>query len=48
MRVLSGAGYGLIRPVLPDPTTLGSLMRRKLTPVTEPLQAQLAQLLGKA
>jgi len=48
MRVLSGTGYGLIRPVLPDPTTLGSLMRRKLTPVTEPLQAQLAQLLDKA
>jgi hypothetical protein len=47
MRVLSGAGYGLIRPVLPDPTTLGSLMRRKLAPVTEPLQAQLAQLLGQ-
>lgn len=48
MRVLSGVGYGLIRPVLPDPTTLGSLMRRKLTPVMEPLQAQLAQLLGRA
>ncbi len=46
MRVLSGTGYGLIRPLLPDPTTLGSLMRRKLTPVTDPLQAQIAQLLG--
>lgn len=44
MRVLSGTGYGLIRPVLPDPTTLGSLMRRKLTPVTEPLLAQIDQL----
>ncbi|NBC49989.1 MAG: sulfur reduction protein DsrS [Gammaproteobacteria bacterium] len=48
MRVLSGTGYGLIRPLLPDPTTLGSLMRRKLTPVTEPLQAQLDQLRGRA
>jgi hypothetical protein len=47
MRVLSGTGYGLIRPVLPDPTTLGSLMRRKLTPVTEPLLAQLDQLRGR-
>ncbi|MFP4061858.1 MAG: sulfur reduction protein DsrS [Halochromatium sp.] len=46
MRVLSGAGYGLIRPLLPDPTTLGSLMRRKLTPVTEPLQARIARLRG--
>lgn len=46
MRVLSGAGYGLIRPLLPDPTTLGSLMRRKLTPVTEPLQARIACLRG--
>ncbi|WP_462322344.1 sulfur reduction protein DsrS [Halochromatium sp.] len=46
MRILSGTGYGLIRPVLPDPTTLGSLMRRKLTPVIDPLQGQLAQLLG--
>ncbi|MEA3639644.1 MAG: sulfur reduction protein DsrS [Lamprobacter sp.] len=46
MRVLSGAGYGLIRPLLPDPTTLGSLMRRKLTPAIDPLQAQISQLLG--
>jgi hypothetical protein len=46
MRVLSGTGYGLIRSLLPDPTTLGSLMRRKLTPVTEPLQAQIARLRG--
>ncbi|MBK1706255.1 sulfur reduction protein DsrS [Halochromatium glycolicum] len=48
MRVLSGTGYGLIRPLLPDPTTLGSLMRRKLTPVTEPLQAELDQLRGRS
>lgn len=38
MRVLSGLGYGVIRPVLPDPTTLGTLMRRKLAPVIEPVQ----------
>lgn len=48
MRVLSGTDYALIRPLLPDPTTLGSLMRRKLTPVTEALQARIAQLRGEA
>lgn len=48
MRVLSGTGYGLIRPLLPDPTTLGSLMRRKLTPAIDPLQAQISQLLGQS
>lgn len=46
MRVLSGTGYGLIRPLLPDPTTLGTLMRRKLTPAIDPLQSQIKQLLG--
>ncbi len=46
MRLLSGIGYGAIRPVLSDPTTLGSLMRRKLKPVVEPVQAQLARLAG--
>ncbi len=46
MRFLSGAGYGLIRPVLPDPTTLGSLMRRKLAPVIDPMQARIAGLRG--
>ena len=48
MRILSGAGYGLIRPVLSDPATLGSLMRRKLAPVIDPLQARIAQLRGVA
>ncbi len=37
MRLLSGPGYGLIRSLLPDPTTLGSLMRRKLAPVSDVL-----------
>jgi hypothetical protein len=48
MRVLSGTGYGLLRPVLSDPTTLGSLMRRKLAPVIDPLQARIARLRGVA
>ena len=42
MRVLSGVGYGLIRAVALDPSVLGSLMRRKLTPVVDPLQARLS------
>ncbi|MBK5963701.1 sulfur reduction protein DsrS [Thiocystis minor] len=44
MRFLSGVGYGLIRPILPDSTTLGSLMRRKLAPVIIPLQDSLDRL----
>ena len=44
MRVLSGVGYGLIRAVALDPSVLGSLMRRKLTPVIDPLQARLSLL----
>jgi hypothetical protein len=46
MRILSGVGYGLIRSVLSDPTTLGSLMRRKLAPVVDPLQEQIDILRG--
>jgi hypothetical protein len=46
MRVLSGPGYGLMRPVLSDPTTLGSLMRRKLAQIIEPLQSQISRLRG--
>jgi hypothetical protein len=46
MRLLSGVGYGLIRPVLRDPTTQGSLMRRKLAPVVDPLQDAIERLRG--
>ncbi|EIC21186.1 hypothetical protein [Thiorhodovibrio frisius] len=42
LRLLSGVSYATLRPVLPDPTTLGTLMRRKLMPVVEPLQAAIA------
>ena len=48
MRLLSGPGYALIRPVLSDPTTLGSLMRRKLAPIIDPLQTQISRLRGGA
>lgn len=44
LRVLSGLGYGVIRPVLPDPTTLGTLMRRKLAPVLDAVQERLRTL----
>ena len=46
VRVLSGLGYGVIRPVLPDPTALGTLMRRKLAPVIEPIQGLIRTLRG--
>jgi hypothetical protein len=48
MRLLSGLGYGVVRPVLPDPTTLGTLMRRKLAPVIDPIQARIRTLRGGA
>ena len=46
MRVLSGLGYGVMRPVLRDSTTAGSLMRRKLSPVTAPLLERIRRLQG--
>lgn len=47
MRLLSGVGYGLLRPLLPDPTTAGTLMRRRLAPASEPLLAAVARLRGE-
>jgi hypothetical protein len=44
MRVLSGLGYGVLRPALSSATVMGSLMRRKLEPVLQPISAQLAVL----
>jgi hypothetical protein len=44
MRVLSGVGYGVMRPELSDPSTQGSLMRRKLKPVIEPILGCIDQL----
>jgi hypothetical protein len=41
MRVLSGVGYGVLRPLLADSTAIGSLMRRKLAPALEPLLRQI-------
>lgn len=47
LRILSGVGYGIIRPTLKGSNAMGSLMRRKLEPVLGPLQSQLDVLLGK-
>ena len=44
MRVLAGLGYSVVRPVLPDPTALGTLMRRKLAPVLDPIRERIAVL----
>ncbi|EGW53657.1 hypothetical protein [Candidatus Endoriftia persephonae] len=37
MRLLSGLGYGVLRPVFSRSDAIGSLMRRKLEPVLTPL-----------
>jgi hypothetical protein len=47
MRILSGMGYGVVRPVFRDTTAIGSLMRRKLEPVVGPIMEQLRILQGK-
>ncbi len=47
MRILSGMGYGVVRPIFRDTTAVGSLMRRKLAPVMEPIMAQLHILQGE-
>ncbi|MEJ2308835.1 MAG: sulfur reduction protein DsrS [Gammaproteobacteria bacterium] len=44
MRLLSGLGYGVLRPVLRDTTAIGSLMRRKIEPVVTPLLEKIALL----
>lgn len=47
MRLLSGLGYGVLRPVLRDSTAIGSLMRRKLGPVMDPLLERIDLLRGR-
>ena len=46
MRILSGLGYGVLRPELKGSTAMGSLMRRKLEPVLTPVLSQLGILRG--
>lgn len=47
MRLLSGLGYGALRPVLRDSTAMGSLMRRKLAPVLDSVIGQIRRLQGQ-
>ncbi len=47
MRLLSGLGYGVLRPFLRDTTATGSLMRHKLGPVLGPILQRLEGLRGK-
>jgi len=46
LRVLSGSGYGLVRPIFGKTDAIGTLMRRKLQPVMEPYLEYVAQLLA--
>jgi len=48
MRLLSGLGYGVVRPVFRDSTAMGTLMRRKLEPVVKPVDVRLSVLTGQA
>ncbi len=46
MRIFSGMGYGVVRPVFSHSDAIGSLMRRKLEPVLTSLMAYLRVLKG--
>ncbi len=46
-RLLSGVGYGVLRPLLRDTTAIGSLMRRKIEPFLAPFLAEVGRLQGK-
>jgi hypothetical protein len=47
-RVMSGMGYGVLRPVFHDTSAIGSLMRRKLEPVFKLLNEEINVLTGKS
>ena len=44
MLILAGLRYSVLRPVFSRTTAIGSLMRKKLVPVTEPILEQFANL----
>ncbi|MCB1751882.1 MAG: sulfur reduction protein DsrS [Gammaproteobacteria bacterium] len=48
MRVLSGLGYGVLRPELKGSSAAGGLMRRKLEPVLHGISDEIKVLLGSA
>jgi hypothetical protein len=45
--ILSGLGYGVVRPIFRKTAAIGSLMRKKLAPVSEVIVSLLRQLQGK-
>jgi hypothetical protein len=44
--LLSGLGYGVVRPIFSKTDAIGSLMRKKLEPVFAPLRSRVASLLA--
>ena len=42
MLILSGLGYSVLRPIFSHTTAIGSLMRKKLAPVINPILEQIA------
>lgn len=44
--LLSGVGYGIVRPVFSKSDAIGSLMRKKLEPVFDPLREVINDLIG--
>lgn len=48
MRILSGVGYGVLRPLLKGSSASGGLLRRKLESVLQGIAEQINLLLGKA
>jgi hypothetical protein len=44
--LLSGVGYGIVRPVFCKTDAIGTLMRKKLESVFEPLRSHIAALIG--
>ncbi len=47
LRVLSGLGFGVVRPIFRKTTAVGSLMRRKLEPVLQPLMEEITVLMPR-
>lgn len=48
MHILSGLGYGVLRPQLKGSSAAGGLMRRKLEPVLQGISDQIKVLLGRS
>ena len=47
LRILSGSGYGMVRPIFRKTDAIGTLMRRKLEPVMKPYLGLVARLRGQ-